>query len=263
LVAPQAIARGDGDPMLGLAAGARFGVVGLRSTGAHSAIYDAWDAADAEPCLLKVVRCERHALGYVHDLFRREARLMRAAPVAARLRGEGASEGEPSFAFLAMDDVRGQPITESRASIAERAKAATCAVAALHAAGVFHGDLKPAHLVFADARVTLLDFGAGAFADRPGEATRQTTPAYAAPEREISGPSAASDVYSLGCVLFEMAVGERPFAGLSGAALADAHANQPVSCDRLPRELGPAVSAALRKRAAERPSAAELLVMVA
>jgi serine/threonine-protein kinase len=263
LVAPQAIARGDGDPMLGLAAGARFGVLGLRRAGAHGAVYDAWDAAQKEACVLKVARCERHALGHVHDLFLREARLMRSASMAPSEREVGVNELDPIFAYLAMDDVRGRPITEHRAPLVERVKAALSALAELHGSGVFHGDLKPAHLLFDEGRVTLLDFGSAAFADKTREATRQMTPAYAAPERELTGPSAASDVYSLGCVLFEMAVGARPFASLSGAALADAHANQPVSCDRLPPELGPAISAALRERAVERPSAAELLAVVA
>jgi eukaryotic-like serine/threonine-protein kinase len=248
--------------MLGLAAGTRFAVVGLRSAGGHAAVYDAWDAAHAEASVLKIVRAERHALGDVHDLFLREARLMSAAPRAPRVRGIGMHEPEPFFAFLAMDEARGVPITTAAAPVFARARAAIGAVSELHRAGLFHGDLKPAHLLFAEGRVTLLDFGSAAESGHVAEASRQTTPAYAAPEREVTGPGAASDVYSLGCVLFELGAGRRPFADLSGAALAIAHANQPVSCDCVPPELRPAVRAALEKRAADRPSAAELLAAV-
>ena len=262
-MAPQAIARGDGDPLLGLAVGTRFGVVGLRATGAHAAVYDAWDAANADACVLKIVRGERHALGRVHDLFLREASLMRAAPVAPRERGSDLHEPEPSFAWLAMDSARGERITESEGPIEALARASVRAVGELHAANVFHGDLKPDHLLFAEGRVTILDFGCAAFAGHAEDAPRETTPAYAAPEREVSGPSAASDIYSLGCVLFELSTGRRPFARLSGAELARAHEKQSVSCDAGPPALRSAIAAALQKGAVERPTAAELLALVA
>lgn len=248
--------------MLGLAAGKRFGVVGLRGAGAHAAVYDAWDATRAEACVLKIVRSERHALGHVHDLLLREERLMSAASVAPKPRGVGKHDPEPTFAFLAMDEAPGLPITAATAPVALRSRGAIESVADLHRAGLFHGDLKPAHLLFAEGRVELLDFGAAAFANDVAQASRQTTPAYAAPEREVSGPSAASDVYSLGCVLFELASGKRPFADLSGAALVNARANQPVSCDCVSPALRAVVRAALEKHAGGRPSAAELLAAV-
>lgn len=259
-MAPQAIARGDGDPMLGLEAGTRFGIVGLRAAGSQGAVYDAWDATHANACVLKIVRCERHALGLVHDLFVREAELMRSAPPAVKPRATGGHEREPCFAFLAMDAAPGEAITRSGAD--DRAAAAVRAVAELHAAGVVHGDLKPAHMLFAAGRVTLIDFGSGARVGHPEAAARAATPAYAAPEREIAGPTPAADVYSLGCVLFEISTGARPFAGLSGRALAAAHETEPVSCDSVPPERSQAIRSALAKHAADRPSAAELLAMV-
>jgi hypothetical protein len=91
---------------------------------------------------------------------------------------------------------------------------------AAHAAGFFHRDIKPGNILFADdGRAKITDFGIAKVA----EATRVTqtgaivgTPTYMAPE-QAEGPNvdARADVYSLGCVLYEMLVGRPPFDGHS------------------------------------------------
>ena len=97
------------------------------------------------------------------------------------------------------------------------------AVAFAHAHGVVHRDLKPANiLVGADGRPRLLDFGIAKFIDSEDAAAatqtrtalRALTPAYASPE-QFRGESVtpASDVFSLGVLLYELLAGVRPFGG--------------------------------------------------
>lgn len=91
----------------------------------------------------------------------------------------------------------------------------------LHGKDVMHRDLKPQNvLVSRDGRVQLTDFGvARSFDDMPGEALTVPgsivgTPMYMAPAQILGAPAnAASDLYSLGCVLLCLVTGEPPFAG--------------------------------------------------
>ena len=105
------------------------------------------------------------------------------------------------------------------------------AVEFAHAQGVVHRDLKPGHLLVGrDGRPRLLDFGISKLLDPETHETlavtrteaRALTPAYASPEQFRGEPiTPASDIYSLGVVLYELLAGHRPFAsgGDSRAAL--------------------------------------------
>src|SRR5207249_10141092 len=92
---------------------------------------------------------------------------------------------------------------------------------------VIHRDIKPENILLHDSRVLVADFGIALAASKAG-GTRMTetgmslgTPQYMSPEqamgeREITS---RSDVYALGCVLYEMLIGEPPFTGLTAQAL--------------------------------------------
>jgi serine/threonine protein kinase/Tfp pilus assembly protein PilF len=109
------------------------------------------------------------------------------------------------------------------------------ALAAAHAQGVVHGDVKPENVVVQpDGRVKLMDFGIARqlaseattvthtdLPNWPRESEFAGTLAYTAPERYRGEPSdARADLFSLGVVLYEMVAGRRPFLGLEATALA-------------------------------------------
>ena len=145
--------------------------------------------------------------------------------IATILDGGATDEGQP---YLVMEYVEGRPITAycDEQGLDARARLAmfTTVCAAVHYAHqnlVVHRDLKPANiLVTADGSPKLLDFGiAKLLALGPGPGTAPTatllpmmTPEYASPEQVRGGAvTTASDVYSLGVLLYELLTGRRPY----------------------------------------------------
>jgi tetratricopeptide (TPR) repeat protein len=167
--------------------------------------------------------------------FRREREILAALdhPHIARLEDAGLHDGTP---YLVMELVEGQPLNqyceEHRLSTAARCRLfiTICrAVEHAHRHLVIHRDLKPSNiLVTAEGTPKLLDFGIAKLlvseqtAAGPLSFVLALTPAYASPEQMLGKHLAtASDIYSLGVLLYELLVGRRPF-DFSGASLAQA-----------------------------------------
>ncbi len=142
--------------------------------------------------------------------------------IARLLDGGSTEEGAP---YLVMEYIAGTPIVDycikRRLSVSNRLKLFRSVCLAVHYAHqnlVVHRDLKPGNiLVTEDGTVKLLDFGIAKLADPSGEdtavssATLPLTPEYASPE-QARGESitTATDIYSLGAVLYELLSGKRP-----------------------------------------------------
>ena len=89
-----------------------------------------------------------------------------------------------------------------------------------HAAGIVHRDIKPSNIMLSSGHARVADFGVAGSVDRDGEDRLTATglavgsPAYMSPEQAGGEPvDRRTDIFSLGCVLFEMLAGEPPFTG--------------------------------------------------
>ncbi len=172
--------------------------------------------------------------------------------------GAGA-DGRP---YLVMELVDGQPLSAlirpdtpmDPTAVRDLLAQAADGLAAAHAAGIVHRDVKPANLlVTPDRHVKITDFGIARAAE--GMGLTQTgevmgTPQYLSPE-QAQGQTAtpASDVYSLGVVAFECLAGRRPYVADTAVATALMHLREPVPAlpDDVPADLAAVVRRAMAK----------------
>ena len=139
-------------------------------------------------------------------------------------------------------------------------------LAAIHAAGVVHRDLKPMNVLLAEDGPRVIDFGIS----RAVEATWLTeagivmgSAGFMSPEQAEGGEvGPASDIFSLGAVLTFAATGEGPFGSGSSQALAYRVVHSPASIDQVPDELRPLVSRCLAKEPGSRPGPEDILAEI-
>jgi serine/threonine-protein kinase len=180
--------------------------------------------------------------------------------------------------YLVMELVEGHSLAQELTAagtlgperVAAVAAQAAAGLAAAHREGIVHRDIKPGNLLSdAQGTVKIGDFGIARFVDDPASALTTAgqivgTSLYLAPERALGRPaSAASDVYSLGCVLYQLLTGRPPFQGESATVTLHQHIDMaPVP----PRERGAQLPPAfenyllglLAKQPADRPTAQEV-----
>ena len=178
------------------------------------------------------------------------ARFLREARITARLQhpnivtihdvGETGT-GDSKVPFLVMELVRGEGLdAKLRQGVvtlrdAARWGAQICdALAEAHDAGIMHRDIKPSNiLVTPSGIVKVLDFGIARAADPYATADRLTqtgfivgTPPYMAPEQARGFPEPRSDLYALGCLLFELITRQLPFPAPDTVGYLSAHLTQ-------------------------------------
>lgn len=177
--------------------------------------------------------------------------------------------------YLVMEMVQGRSLAERLASggpltpreVAAIGSQTASGLAAAHQQGIIHRDIKPANLLLVpDGTVKVVDFGIARLADDTAAALTSAgmivgTVSCLAPERALgkdAGP--ASDMYALGCVLYELLVGHPPFRADTPTALLYQHVQEsplpPHSVGvELPVELEQLVLALLAKEPEKRPDA--------
>ncbi len=236
---------------------------------------DVWKASDSilgREVAVKVMRPNAADEPTFADRFRDEARHTASLshPNIATVYDYGEDDGA---AYLVMELVDGQPLSQliARGPFApERTRAiigqAALALAAAHAAGVVHRDVKPANiLITSEGRVKLTDFGIARATDSAGHTRTGEvlgTPHYLSPEQALGrGATGASDIYALGVVAHEMLTGEKPFDSGTAVATALAQVNDsaPHLPDAVPADLRRVIDSCLAKDPAARPASAAAL----
>ena len=195
--------------------------------------------------------------------FRREAQAAASlnAPTIVSVYDTG--EDEAGVPYIVMERVEGRTLREvlqaERRLLPERAlevAADICAaLEAAHAAGIVHRDIKPANVMLnRSGEVKVMDFGiARAAADASSGMTQTAaiigTAAYLSPEQARGEHvDARSDLYSTGCLLYELVTGQPPFTGDSPVAVAYQHVREdPAPPSTLDETLPPAVDVVVLK----------------
>jgi len=233
----------------------RYELTHLVARGGMAQVYRAVDLQLDRPVALKVLFPELSVDKTFVERFRREAQAAAnlSHPNIVPVFDWGEDDG---VYFIVMEYVDGRSLSAVLRDpqklppnqIAQIGAGVAAALAFAHRHGVVHRDVKPGNiLITPDGEVKVTDFGI-ARAMNTEESLTQTgavmgTAAYFSPEQaEGKTVDARSDIYSLGVVLYEMAVGRPPFTGDSPVAVASKHVrDQPV----LPRVANPACPAAL------------------
>jgi len=239
--------------------------------GGMATVYLAEDLRHGRRVAIKVLRPELAAV-IGAERFVREIRTIAALqhPHILGLIDSGEVDGTAYFVmpFVEGESLRDRLTREKQLPVADAVRIATEVAGALdyaHRHGVIHRDIKPENILLHDGAALVADFGIALAVSSAG-GTRMTetgmslgTPHYMSPEqamgqREIT---ARSDVYALGCVTYEMLVGEPPFTGPTAQAIvAKVMTADPASITgqrrSVPPEVDAAVLTALEKLPADR-----------
>ncbi len=263
---------GDLPPRLAAALADRYLLERELGRGGMATVYLAQDLRHQRAVALKVLHpALAQALG--------SERFLREIQIAARLQhahilplfDSGTADGLPYYAmpYIEGESLRARMTRERQLDLPEALRISREIAAALghaHAQGIVHRDIKPENILLTrEGSVRVADFGIARAAAAAGvEKLTETglslgTPAYMSPEQAAGDDQldGRSDLYALGCVLYEMLAGQPPFTGRTAQAILARHAIDPVPSLRTVRSTVPlgldhAISTALAKVPADR-----------
>ncbi len=265
---------------LGTLLGGRYRLDQVLGQGGMATIFGATDDKLGREVAVKVLRPEFGADAQFVERFEHEAQAAASLshPNIVQVYDYGTDSAGP---YIVMEQVSGGDLSSALGkkgslpptAVANMGQQVADALAAAHASGLVHRDIKPSNILLSpDGRVQVADFGiAQAAAGSPVTATGITLGSvlYFSPE-QARGDTAtsASDIYSLGLVMYEMLTGQRAFSGDSPAAVAVARLSGGVPSPMAVRaEVPPALDAIVRwclaVDPAARPTASELSTALA
>ena len=235
--------------------------------GGMATVYLGRDLKHHRAVAVKVLHPEL-AAGLGTERFLREIRIEAALqhPHILPLHDSGEANG---FLYYVMPYVEGESLRqrlhrEEKIPVEETLLIASDVAEALsyaHAQGVVHRDIKPENILLSNGHAVVADFGIAKAVEAAGDQKLTETgwgmgtPAYMSPEQVVGGPvDGRSDVYGLGCVVYEMLAGSPPFTGSSARALLTKQQLEPPSPLRRVRpEVPPRVEAAVLSALAKLP----------
>ena len=265
--------------LLRAALASRYRVDRELGRGAMSLVFLAQDLANGSQVAVKVVRPELTAI-LGPERFHREIELLKRLrhPSIVPLLDSG-SVGSVLYLvmpYVAGENLRSKLEREGHLSIETTLAVAGDVAAALdyaHGENVIHRDIKPENILLEGDRAVVCDFGLARALDRAAVEPISSsglvlgTPMYMSPEQAMGDPdlTAASDIYAMGCVVYEMLTGEPPFGGSSAQAIiARQLGERPRSIravrPEIPNSVEQAVFGALAKRRGDRPASGRLFV---
>ena len=242
------------DPLTGRLLDGRYAVTARIAHGGMATVYQATDTRLDREVALKVMHAElardeefvRRFIGEAKSV----ARLSHQNVVAVYDQG-----ADGPFLYLAMEYVPGRTLKEvlrdsgplSPATALEIMTGVLDGLAAAHASGIVHRDVKPENVLLTnDGRIKVADFGLARAQSAAGHTRAGLligTVAYVPPEQVTGGSTGPrGDVYSAGVMLFEMLTGRLPFTGDTPLSVAYQHVNQDIPA---PSALGPGIGAAV------------------
>jgi len=251
--------------------GERYAIERQIGEGGMAIVYRAKDLKHERTVAIKVLRQEL-AVSLGADRFLREIRVAANLqhPNILGLYDSGEMDG---LLYYVMPFIEGEalrdrlnkeqqlPLTDALQIVRESADALQYA----HEHGIVHRDIKPENILLMGGHALVADFGiARAVSQAGGEKLTQTgmaigTPHYMSPEQSLGSEhvDARSDIYSLGCVLYELLIGQPPFTGPNSMAIMARHSMEVVPSlqvvrSSVPDEVEDAVMQALEKTPADR-----------
>lgn len=256
------------DSRLVAALGDRYLIEGELGSGGMAIVYQAIDRKLDRPVALKVMRPEiAAAMGTERFLSEIAIAAKLQHPHILSLIDSGNAGG---VLFYVMPFLEGETLAQrlardSTLPVSEAMQITTEVVSALryaHDRGVLHRDIKPANIMLTGGHAVVMDFGIARALDKAAPRLTSTgmmvgTPAYMGPEHLSGEADTRSDIYAVGCVLYEMLAGSPPFTGPTAQAILLRHATQAVpalsSVRRdVPRHIELIVTRALAKKPDDR-----------
>lgn len=250
----------------------RYRMERLLGTGGMAAVWRAHDERLDRPVAVKELTGDGLGHPRAQERFEREARTVArlAHPNIVAVYDFGTEDGDP---YLVMELVDGRTVAELLADgplpVADVLAIATqtCdGLAAAHAAGIVHRDVKPANLIVTPSGVVkIFDFGIARYLDEAAHpsltasSVAMGSATYMSPEQINSqAVDARTDLYALGCSLYEMLSGTPPFTGGTPLSIAHQQVTQPPeplrdSRPEIPAELDALVAELLAKVPDDRP----------